>query len=281
MFFRSHRAIALAAGLALATAVGPAVAQDEDPETRVIATVDGEEIYLAEALQAIRALPPQVQQMPLEMILPVLAEQLAIGRVIQQRALDEGLQDDPEVQERVARAEADILQDVWMDRQVDARISDEALNDAYTRFVEDNPPVEEVSARHILVETEDDARGLIAELNDGADFAELAAEHSVGPSGAQGGDLGYFQERQMVAPFGEVAFSLQPGEFTQEPVETEFGWHVILSEDRRMVEPPSLEEVEDQLRSSLGQEVVQEILTEVGAGADIAVIGPDGELAPR
>ena len=281
MFFRSHRAIALAAGLALATAVGPAVAQDEDPETRVIATVDGEEIYLAEALQAIRALPPQVQQMPLEMILPVLAEQLAIGRVIQQRALDEGLQDDPEVQERLARAEADIMQDVWMDRQVDARISDEALNEAYTRFVEDNPPVEEVSARHILVETEEDARGLIAELNDGADFAELAAEHSVGPSGAQGGDLGYFQERQMVAPFGEVAFSLQPGEFTQEPVETEFGWHVILSEDRRMVEPPSLEEVEDQLRSSLGQEVVQEILTEVGDSADIAVIGPDGELAPR
>lgn len=281
MFFRSHRAIALAAGLALATAVGPAVAQDGDPETRVIATVDGEEIYLAEALQAIRALPPQVQQMPLEMILPVLAEQLAIGRVIQQRALDEGLQDDPEVQERLARAEADIMQDVWMDRQVDARISDEALNEAYTRFVEDNPPVEEVSARHILVETEEDARGLIAELNDGADFAELAAEHSVGPSGAQGGDLGYFQERQMVAPFGEVAFSLQPGEFTQEPVETEFGWHVILSEDRRMVEPPSLEEVEDQLRSSLGQEVVQEILTEVGDSADIAVIGPDGELAPR
>ena len=281
MFFRSHRAIALAAGLALATAVGPAVAQDGDPETRVIATVDGEEIYLAEALQAIRALPPQVQQMPLEMILPVLAEQLAIGRVIQQRALDEGLQDDPEVQERLARAEADIMQDVWMDRQVDARISDEALNEAYTRFVEDNPPVEEVSARHILVETEEDARGLIVELNDGADFADLAAEHSVGPSGAQGGDLGYFQERQMVAPFGEVAFSLQPGEFTQEPVETEFGWHVILSEDRRMVEPPSLEEVEDQLRSSLGQEVVQEILTEVGDSADIAVIGPDGELAPR
>lgn len=281
MFFRSHRAIALAAGLALATAVGPVVAQDGDPETRVIATVDGEEIYLAEALQAIRALPPQVQQMPLEMILPVLAEQLAIGRVIQQRALDEGLQDDPEVQERLARAEADIMQDVWMDRQVDARISDEALNEAYTRFVEDNPPVEEVSARHILVETEEDARGLIVELNDGADFADLAAEHSVGPSGAQGGDLGYFQERQMVAPFGEVAFSLQPGEFTQEPVETEFGWHVILSEDRRMVEPPSLEEVEDQLRSSLGQEVVQEILTEVGGSADIAVIGPDGELAPR
>ena len=281
MFVRSHHAIALAVGLGLATAVGPARAQVEDPAAQVIATVDGEEIYLAEALQAIQALPPQVQQMPLDMILPVLAEQLAIGRVIHQRALEEGLQNDPEVQERLARAEADIMQDVWMDRQVEARISDEALGEAYDRFVDENPPVEEVSARHILVETEDDARGLIAELNDGADFAALAQEHSVGPSGAQGGDLGYFQQRQMVEPFGEVAFSLQPGEFTQEPVETQFGWHVILTEDRRTVEPPSLEEVEDQLRSSLGQEVIQEILTEVGENADIEVIGPDGELAPR
>ena len=281
MFVRSHHAIALAVGLGLATAVGPARAQVEDPAAQVIATVDGEEIYLAEALQAIQALPPQVQQMPLDMILPVLAEQLAIGRVIHQRALEEGLQNDPEVQERLARAEADIMQDVWMDRQVEARISDEALGEAYDRFVDENPPVEEVSARHILVETEDDARGLIAELNDGADFAVLAQEHSVGPSGAQGGDLGYFQQRQMVEPFGEVAFSLQPGEFTQEPVETQFGWHVILTEDRRTVEPPSLEEVEDQLRSSLGQEVIQEILTEVGENADIEVIGPDGELAPR
>ena len=111
----------------------------------------------------------------------------------------------------------------------------------------------------------------------GEDFAALAREASTGPTGPNGGDLGYFTKDRMVPEFGEAAFSLGPGEFSEAPVQTQFGWHVILVEDRRLTEPPSLEDMRPQLEGGLADQVVLEIVAELREGADIVLFGPDGE----
>ena len=110
---------------------------------------------------------------------------------------------------------------------------------------------EEIKARHILVEAEDTAKAIIEELKGGADFVELAKEKSTGPSGPNGGDLGWFTADVMVPEFSQAAMELKPGEITLAPVKTQFGYHVILVEDRRQQTPPSFEEMKDQLTQDM------------------------------
>ena len=114
-------------------------------------------------------------------------------------------------------------------------------------------PTSQFKARHILVESQAAASDLIAQLEDGADFQELAKEHSTGPSGPQGGDLGWFSPDQMVAPFSNAVAALEDGAFTKEPVQTQFGWHVILREETRANEPPTLESVRDAIKQRVEQ----------------------------
>ena len=276
MFMPANRLAACVALAMLAAFLGPlpAAAQDENP---VVATVNGEEIRRDEVISTIARMPAQFQQMPPEILIPAIAEQIATSRLMAARGYEENLQDSEAVKARVAEAERNIVQDVWLQQQIDARISEEAVSAAYEEFLAANPPVEEVSARHILVETEDEGKTLVQRLKDGEDFATLATEASIGPSGPRGGDLGYFTRDQMVAPFGEAAFSMQAGEFSEAPVETQFGWHVILVEDRRFTEQPSLEDLRPQLEGGLADQIVQAIVEELREGADIVVFGPDGE----
>lgn len=112
-------------------------------------------------------------------------------------------------------------------------------------------------ARHILVPTQAEAQDLIAQLAEGADFQALAKEYSTGPSGPNGGDLGWFAPEQMVQPFSDAVVGLDDGEFSREPVQTQFGWHVILREDSRANEPPTLDSVRDSIRQRVEQEKFQ------------------------
>ena len=114
----------------------------------------------------------------------------------------------------------------------------------------------------------------LAPLDGGADFAELARERSTGPSGPQGGDLGYFTQEQMVPEFAQVAFALEAGTYTNEPVQTQFGWHVIKVEDRRQTEPAPFEEVEEQLREEVSREVINAVIGELRQNATIEVVDP-------
>ena len=115
-------------------------------------------------------------------------------------------------------------------------------------------------ARHILVETQSAAADLITQLDEGADFEELAKEHSTGPSGPSGGDLGWFAPNQMVKPFSDSVSGLENGAYTKEPVQTEFGWHVILREDSRNNEPPPLDSVRDVIKQNVEQGKFQDFL---------------------
>lgn len=121
-------------------------------------------------------------------------------------------------------------------------------------------PSQQFKARHILVETQSAATALIDELDNGADFAELATANSTGPSAPNGGDLGWFAPNQMVQSFSDAVVVLEDGAYTPQPVQTEFGWHVILREDSRANEPPTLESVRDVIKQRVEQESFQRYL---------------------
>lgn len=277
--FRSAAATACLA-VALAAA-GPAVAQD-DP---VLATVNGEKIRrseLVEAKEQLGAQIPQVQQMPLEAVLPGLLERAINQRLLAAKAEDEGLGDDPEIQEQLDQIKRELMQRAYLQRAVEARIDDKRLKEAYAEFKKANPPEEQVHARHILVESEEKAKEVIDQLEDGKDFQELAKAESVGPSGPRGGDLGYFGKGAMVPEFAEAAFALKPGEISKAPVKTQFGWHVIKVEDRRTAEPPAFDEMKEQLRAQVADEVATQVLADLRkeAKVEITEAGQAGGQAP-
>ncbi len=126
-------------------------------------------------------------------------------------------------------------------------------------------PKLQFKARHILVESQAAATDLIAQLKEGADFVELAKEHSTGPTGPDGGDLGWFSPETMVKPFSDALTTMQDGEFSPEPVQTQFGWHVILREASRPAEPPPLDSVRESIEQAVAQKKFQAYLEDLRA----------------
>ena len=172
---------ALAAMLTLAAtaAVAQQAAPDEDP---VVARVDGEEILRSKVFEFAQALPPQYQAQ-IAQIYPLLVQRLVDFRLASKAARAAGLVDDDEVKRRLAEAEDRVIRDVYLERQIDSRVTDDGVKAKYDEYIAANPPAMEHRARHILVETEEAARDIIAKLDGGADFAELAKELSTGPWG--------------------------------------------------------------------------------------------------
>ncbi len=278
------RAASLAAALALAAPA--AMAQEPAAEDPVVATVNGDDVLRSEVLETAEQLPPQYREQ-IDAVFPLLLQRTIDLRLIGAAAEADGLNDDPEVKRRLEEIRGAVMREVYVEQQVAERVSEDMVKERYEAFVEANPPKPEVHARHILVEEESKAQELIGNLDEGADFAELAKEHSIGPSGAQGGDLDYFTKEQMVPAFAEAAFAMDKGTYSKDPVQTEFGWHIIEILDRRELPPPPLEEVEAQLFEELSQEAVQAILTELRDGAEIKIVEasepaaePDSGSAP-
>ncbi len=273
MRHRNHIAAAVVAAAAALAAPWPLVAQEsEDP---VVAVVDGEEIRRS-TVEEVRGSLPQLQQVPLEMVYEQLLDHVIISHLLTSKAREAGLADDPEVQQRLKMLEEQILQQAYLAERVDDAMTDERLRAAYDEYVESNPPQEQVRARHILLDSEEAAREAIAAIEGGAAFEEVARERSTGPTAENGGDLGYFSREDMVEPFAEAAFGMEAGEVSAEPVQTQFGWHVIKVEDRRMSEPPAFAEMRDELRRNLAEQVAQEEVARLREEADIDRFALDG-----
>ena len=254
-----------------------AQAQDSDP---VVAIVNGETILRSEVVTLVERLPAQYQAQ-LGALMPQLIDQLVNTRLLTNAAEDAGLAEDDEVLRRLEIRKEAIMRDVYLERHLEAQITNDKLGARYDAFVSDTPRTAEVRARHILLETEEAAREVIATLDKGADFAELAQSRSTGPSAAQGGDLGYFTKERMVPEFSSAAFAMDVGSHSAEPVQSQFGWHVIKVEDRRDQPPPTFHDVEDQLREDLTREIVQAKVTELRGGAEIEqVMDPAAILIP-
>ena len=155
----------------------------------------------------------------------------------------------------------------------DAALTDEALQLAYEDAYGNLDPETEYNASHILVDTEEEAQALITELEGGADFATVAQERSTGPSGPNGGQLGWFGKGAMVAPFEEAVVAMEAGAISV-PVQTQFGWHVIRLNETRLKSAPAIEEVRGQLSESLQRQAIEDRVAELTDGAEIDRLEP-------
>ncbi|MEC8414731.1 MAG: peptidylprolyl isomerase [Pseudomonadota bacterium] len=211
-----------------------------------------------------------------------LSSLVAIQKIAARNAISEGLANSDAVQQRLAYQKEKILHDIWVAEQIHARVTENDIRVYFDTYVapelaKQNENVEEVQAHHILVATQGEAETVIKRLEKGEDFAALAGELSLGPSASRGGNLGYFLAEEMVQAFSDAAFALQPGELSA-PVETEFGWHVIRLEDRRVVPPPSFEDLSEQIRAFLEQQERNLFFDELLTSYDFQVYGEETSM---
>lgn len=173
----------------------------------------------------------------------------------------EALKQDPRIQAQIElQTRAMLAQAVATDFVTSNPATDEEMRALYDEQIKLAPPME-FKARHILVETQGEAEGLVTELEGGADFAELATAKSTGPSASSGGDLGWFPPDRMVAEFSTAVQAMGNGEFTKTPVQTQFGWHVILREDSRESAPPPYESVADVLKQQVENQKLRDYMS--------------------
>lgn len=243
----------------------PAMAQEEVKADTVVATVNGTEITVGHMIIARATLPEQYQQLPPEVLFKGILDQL-----VQQTALEQSFEGD--VPARVALSleneRRQLIAGEVIEKAMAADISAEDLAAAYEEEYGSAEPTEEFNASHILVETEEDALAVKAEIDGGADFAETAKEKSTGPSGPSGGSLGWFGPGMMVPAFETAVQDLEVGAVSM-PIETQFGWHIIKLEDKRLKDAPALESVKEELELQLRQVKAQEKITEMTDAADV------------
>ena len=263
------RAAICALGLTVAAGALPAIAQDDT----VVATVAGQTVTEGDLKLALEDLNQQFQRMPEEQQRAAALSAIIEIKLVAAKAEQDGLADDPAFKRRIAFLRDRALHEEFVKTQIADVITDEEVRARYDKEVAATPPQNEVRARHILVKTEDEAKAIIKELNDGADFAKLADEKSQ-DKGGSGGDLGYFGPGQMVPEFEKAAFALDVGAITQEPVQSQFGYHIIKVEDKRLQQPPPYEEVKDQMRSVVMRERYVELASKIRSDAEVDVQDP-------
>ncbi len=195
--------------------------------------------------------------------------------VLAQKAEEKGLHEQPEVAAKIKRQRASILAQHLVRAELsNYSPSEDELRQAYKERVSGDSG-KEYKASHILLDKEKKAKQMVTKLDEGADFAELAREHSNGPTSDRDGDLGWFQAQQMVEPFGKALKSLEKGQYTQEPVKTRFGWHVIRLDDVRQKEKPKFEDIKGKLRNQLVSQHVQDYIESLRGESDIEITAQD------
>lgn len=244
-------------------------AQEALPLDTVLATVNGHEITEEEVRLAGQDFAQQLQQVPPAQQRGVIVDALVDLHLLAGAAEEEGLDESDSFARRMAYQQARTLRTAYLVEIIGPQVGEEQIRAAYDARVADFQPQEERKARHILVETEEEARALIQALDDGGDFAALAQENSTGPSGPNGGDLGWFGSGRMVPAFDQAAFALEPGSYTTDPVETQFGWHVILVEETRESAPPPFQQLGPQIQQELLRDLFSSVLGDLRGSATI------------
>jgi peptidyl-prolyl cis-trans isomerase C len=276
--------IAAPQGASAQTAASPAPAAEAPvpapvPATAdtVVAVVNGQDVTLGELIIMRGDLPEQYQSRPTPQIMEALLSRIAVETALAAKAGEEGLD-----QTLFARLRAKIdarsrLAESRIRQVIEAAATPEALRAAYDAMTAAYVPVEEVRASHILVVDKALADEIRAKLDAGASFADLAAEHGTDGTKAQGGDLGWFEQTQMVPEFATAAFAAEEGAFVG-PIQTQFGWHLIHVTGKRQRPAPSYDESVAQISEQLSNEAAEAEITAVRAAADVQ--RPEGQPAP-
>ena len=247
-----------------ATMAFPVVAQDAPTTDTVVATVNGTDITLGHMIALRAGLPQQYQQLPPDVLFSGILDQL----VQQQLLADTESELSPGGLISVENQTRSILANQAITGIIDGAVTDETLNAAYEAMFADVEPTTELNASHILVETEEEAQALVEALEDGADFAALAQEKSTGPSGPNGGALGWFGPGMMVPPFEAATAELEVGEVSA-PVQTQFGWHVILLNDKRIAEAPPLDAVRAELTDQIQRDAIDALIADLTEAGEV------------
>jgi peptidyl-prolyl cis-trans isomerase C len=277
---RRGRALATVAALALLalpvvsgcskdSASSASTAAQADPNDTLLARVNGVEIRQSDINIAeedinneqLHAAPPEVKR---EQLLAYLTDVILIS----QSAEKKNLANDDDFKRRLQFQRNKLLMASLMQNQAKTSASEEEMRKVYDEAVKPMATEEEVHARHILVESEEEAKAIAAELSAGGDFATIAKEKSKDPGSADGGDLGYFAKGQMVPEFSEVAFKMFPGQVSN-PVKTQFGWHIIKVEDKRQRPVPEYDKVKEQIAAYVARRSQNELVTQLREGAKI------------
>jgi peptidyl-prolyl cis-trans isomerase C len=267
---RSLRRIALA--LLMTTACSSAFAQPED----VVARVNGSDITGADVAVAEEMYGSQLGTMPDDAKLSVIVDTLIEMRIISDAAKKAGIADQDEYKRQMQFFEQQTLRANFMEQKAAEAVTDDAIRQIYDQQVASIPVVTERRLRHILVASEDEAKQIITALGEGTSFADLAAKSSLDAvSKVNGGDLGFVPEGQTVPEVDEAAMRLKTGDYTNEPVRSPFGFHVIKLEESRDRPPPAFELVEPQIRQSLKAAEERRISAELRAIAKVEKLVPD------
>ena len=248
----------------------------EKMETKIVATVDGKPIFLSEIIGMAQRLPEQYRKMSLEAVYPSLLTRAIDSKLVTLEGRRAGFSKDPDVKKRLLDVEDQIISEIFLTKTIGSQVTEEALQKIYSETKSEMASGDQIKARHILLDSEEKAMEIIKKLQAGGEFAKLASEYSTGPSAASGGDLGWFGEGQMVPEFSKAAFALNPGDIVTKPVKTQFGWHIILVEDRKVSAPPSFDEAKEQLASPMSQKLLKELIETLRTKAKIVRFKADG-----
>jgi peptidyl-prolyl cis-trans isomerase C len=260
---KTSLAAAMAGCLAVVLLAGPARADD-----KVLAKVNGSEIRQSDVALAEEELGPSLAQMdPATKDENVLAFLIDM-KVVAKAAEDKKIADTDDFKKRLAFTRNRLLMDNLLGQEGKAAATDEEMKKVYDDTAKQISGEQEIHARHILVETEDEAKAVKAELDKGADFAELAKKKSKDPGASDGGDLGFFTKDQMVPEFSEAAFKLEPGQIS-DPVKSQFGWHIIKVEEKRNRKPPEFDQVKGQIETYVTRKAQADYVAKLKEGAKI------------
>lgn len=252
----------------------PAQAQEARPEDKVVAIVNGHEIRTSEVQMATDDIIGQLPDLPPKLRYPFVVEYLIERHLLAQYAVQEGVADTDEYKRRLALYQAKALRDAYFFQKIRPQVTEEEMKAAYDDEAAKLQQTERVRARHILVGTEKEAADIIARLEKGEKFEDLAKQYSLDGSKDYGGDLGYFTQPEMVPEFSNATFALKEGE-TSKPVKTDFGWHVIRLDDRKMGAAQPYDQVKSAIRNVLLRKKVAETMDRIRKGSKIDIVDED------
>jgi peptidyl-prolyl cis-trans isomerase C len=255
----------------------PVRAEDANP---VLAKVNGAEIRQSDVALAEEELGPSLAQMDPAAKKDNVLSFLIDMKIVAKAAEDKKVENNEDFKKRLAFTRNRLLMDSLLAVEGKAATTEEAMKKVYEDASKQITGEQEVHARHILVETEDEAKAIAEELKKGADFAELAKKKSKDPGASDGGDLGFFTKDQMVPEFSTVAFALEPGKIS-DPVKSQFGWHIIKVEEKRSRKAPEFEQVKAQIETYVGRKAQAEYVAKLREAAKVERMDKPAEAAAK
>ena len=247
----------------------------KEPSSIVAAKINNHVISAQDVLNAINTLPQNVKKRPLPEIYPRIVNELINQYLITKRAYEEKIDLNTNVINLIQKSKDQILAKYWLNNFVRNETREEKINQFYDNYLKSFSGFKEANASHILVKTREEAISIIEKLNKKSIFSELARIYSTGPSGKNGGELGWFAPGQMVKGFENATFALKKGETTQEPVETKFGFHIIKLNDIRDAKPKKLDEIRENIIDQITKNSLANLEKKIRKNHEITIVDFD------